>query len=164
MLLGTWGRCVDLRERKWQEKKTFKQWRAVWSILLAKYYSGDQIRKDEMGRACGIYGGEEKCMQGRGVWNLKDRDHWKDLGLQGRIILELRCKSVDWVYLLQDRQKWLAVVVWKPLAKRSQGRPKYRWEDNIKQDICQMIKNWIACVQDRGKWKEVVEKAKTFHH
>jgi len=22
------------------------------------------------------------------------------------------------------------------------------------------IKNWIACVQDRGKWKEVVEKAK----
>jgi len=45
-----------------------------------------------------------------------------------------------------------------------QGRPKYRWEDNIKQDICQLeIKNWIACVQDRGKWKEVVEKAKTFN-
>ena len=41
---------------------------------------------------------------------------------------------------------------------------KYRWEDNIKQDICQMkIKNWIACVQDRGKWKEVIEKAKTFN-
>jgi hypothetical protein len=52
----------------------------------------------------------------------------------------------------------------KPLTKRSQGRPKYRWEDNIKQDICQMkIQNWIACVQDRGKWKEVVEKAKTFN-
>ena len=25
------------------------------------------------------------------------------------------------------------------------------------------IKNWIACVQDQGKWKEVVEKAKTFN-
>ena len=24
------------------------------------------------------------------------------------------------------------------------------------------IKNWIACVQDREKWKEVAEKAKTF--
>ena len=24
-------------------------------------------------------------------------------------------------------------------------------------------KNWIPCVQDRGKWKEVVEKAKTFN-
>ena len=26
------------------------------------------------------------------------------------------------------------------------------------------IKNWIACVQDRGKWKEVVEKVKTFNY
>jgi len=25
------------------------------------------------------------------------------------------------------------------------------------------IKNWIVCVQDRGKWKEVVEKAKSFN-
>jgi len=52
----------------------------------------------------------------------------------------------------------------KPLTKRSQGRPNYGWEYNIKQVICQMkIKNWIACVQDRGKWKAVVEKAKTFN-
>jgi len=57
------------------------------------------------------------------------------------------------------------IFKWKPLTKRSQGRPKYRWEDNIKQDIWQMkIKNWIACVQDRGKRKEVVEKGKTFNH
>jgi hypothetical protein len=25
------------------------------------------------------------------------------------------------------------------------------------------IKNWVACVQDRGKWKDDVEKAKTFN-
>ena len=25
------------------------------------------------------------------------------------------------------------------------------------------IKNWIARLQDRGKWKEFVEKAKTFN-
>jgi hypothetical protein len=25
------------------------------------------------------------------------------------------------------------------------------------------IKNWTACVQDRGKWKEVVKTAKTFN-
>jgi len=57
------------------------------------------------------------------------------------------------------------IFKWKPLNKISQGRPKYGWEDNTKQDICQMkIKNWIACVQDRGKWKDVVEKAKTFNH
>jgi len=34
----------------------------------------------------------------------------------------------------------------------------------MKQHICQMkIKNGIACLQDQGKWKEVVEKAKTFN-
>ena len=26
------------------------------------------------------------------------------------------------------------IFKWKPLTKRSQGRPKYRWEDNNKQD------------------------------
>ena len=25
------------------------------------------------------------------------------------------------------------------------------------------IQNWVACVQDRGKWKEVIEKVKTFN-
>jgi len=57
------------------------------------------------------------------------------------------------------------IFKWKPLTKRSQGKPKYRWEDNIKQDICQMkIKNWKACIQNRGKRKDIVEKAKTFNH
>jgi len=53
---------------------------------------------------------------------------------------------------------------WKPLTKRSQGRHKYRWENDIKQDICQLkIQNLIACVHDRGIRKEVVEKAKAFN-
>jgi len=30
------------------------------------------------------------------------------------------------------------IFKWKPLTKISQGRPKYRWEDNIKQDICKI--------------------------
>jgi CO dehydrogenase/acetyl-CoA synthase beta subunit len=66
---------------------------------------------------------------------------------------------------MPDTRTVKKILNWKPPTKRSHGRPKYRWEDNIKQDICQMmIKNWIACVQDRGKWKEVVEKAKTFNY
>jgi len=48
-----------------------------------------------------------------------------------------------------------------PLTTRPRGRRKYRWEDII-QDLGQMkIKNWLNCVQDRAKWKVVVEKAKT---
>ena len=69
------------------------------------------------------------------------------------------------VQRMPDTRTVKKIFKWKPLTKRSQGRPKCRWEDNIKQGICQMkIKTWIACVQDQGKWKDVVEKAKTFHH
>jgi len=57
------------------------------------------------------------------------------------------------------------IFKWNPLTKRSQGRPKYRWEDNVKQEICQIkVKNWITYVQDRGKLKDDVEKAITFSH
>ena len=52
-----------------------------------------------------------------------------------------------------------------PRTKNARYQNSYRWQDNIKQDICQMkIKNWIACVQDRGKWKEIDETTKTFNH
>jgi len=66
---------------------------------------------------------------------------------------------------MPDTRTVKKIFKWKPLTKRSHGKHKIKWENNIKQDICQMkIKNWIACVQDRGKWKDVVEKVKTFHH
>jgi len=49
-----------------------------------------------------------------------------------------------------------------PLTTRPRRSPKYRWKDNIIQELGQMkIKNWLTCVQDRAKWKDVVEKAKT---
>jgi len=54
------------------------------------------------------------------------------------------------------------IFKWNPLTTRPRGRPKHRWEYNIIQDRSQMeIKNWITCVQDRAKWKVVIEKAKT---
>jgi hypothetical protein len=31
-------------------------------LLLTKYHSGDQVKKTEMGRTCGTYGGEERCI------------------------------------------------------------------------------------------------------
>jgi hypothetical protein len=65
---------------------------------------------------------------------------------------------------MPDTRTVKKIFNWKHLTKGSQGRPECRWEDNINQVICQMKnKNWIACVQGRGKWKEVAEKAKTFN-
>jgi len=34
------------------------------TCTLKKYYSGDKIKKNEMGRECSMYGEEERCIQG----------------------------------------------------------------------------------------------------
>jgi len=79
----------------------------------------------------------------------------------------IKAQRLSWfghVQRISDTGTVKKIINWKTLTNSSQGRPKYRWEDNVKQDICQMkIKNWTTCVQDREKRKkEVVEKAKTF--
>jgi len=51
---------------------------------------------------------------------------------------------------------------WKPFTGRPAGRPKSRWEDNVRNDLKKMkLIKWIEQVQDRLKWKGIVEKAKT---
>ena len=47
------------------------------SVLRTKYYSSDQINKNEMGGACSMYWGEEKCIQGFGGGRLeRPRRRW----------------------------------------------------------------------------------------
>jgi hypothetical protein len=43
---------------------------------------------------------------------------------------------------MPDTRRTKKIFNWKPVIERSEGRPKYRWVDNFKQDICQLnIKN-----------------------
>ena len=49
---------------------------------LKKY----KIEKNEMGGACGAYGRGERCAQVSGG-DLRERDHWGDTDVEGRIIL-----------------------------------------------------------------------------
>jgi hypothetical protein len=37
--------------------------KGTYKTLCTKYYSGNQIEQNEMGRACSTYGGEERCIQ-----------------------------------------------------------------------------------------------------
>jgi hypothetical protein len=55
------------------------------------------------------------------------------------------------------------VYKWKLMLRRPLGRPKNRWEDDVRNDIKKLkIKNWTNCIRDRKNWKLYVEKAKTF--
>jgi hypothetical protein len=47
---------------------------------------------------------------------------------------------------------------WKPMSKRSIGRPRLRWEDDVLEDIKSMnVRNWKNVGQNRDRWKKVVE-------
>jgi len=48
---------------------------------------GDKIEMNEMDGACSAYGGEERCKQGFGGENMRERDYLGDPGIYGRIIL-----------------------------------------------------------------------------
>jgi hypothetical protein len=45
------------------------------------------MKEDEMGGACGIYGGEEKYIQEFLCGYRKERDHLEDLDIDGIILL-----------------------------------------------------------------------------
>ena len=51
------------------------------------------------------------------------------------------------------------VLVGKPKGKRPLGRPRRRWEDNIKMDLQEMggvCEDWMKLAQDRDRWRALV--------
>jgi hypothetical protein len=51
------------------------------------------------------------------------------------------------------------VLVGRPEGKRSLGRPRRRWDDNIKMDLKEKginRANWIRLAQDRVRWRGFV--------
>jgi hypothetical protein len=51
------------------------------------------------------------------------------------------------------------VLVGKPGGKRPLGRPRRRWEDNVRMDLQEegyACEDWIALAQDRNRWWALV--------
>jgi len=51
------------------------------------------------------------------------------------------------------------VLVGKPEGKRPLGRPRCRWENNIKMDLQEVGcggMDWIDLAQDRDRWRTLV--------
>ena len=50
----------------------------------------------------------------------------------------------------------------KPIGKKPLGRPRSRWEDNIRMDLKKIsinTRNWVDSVQDRDYWKAFLNAA-----
>ena len=53
------------------------------------------------------------------------------------------------------------VLVGKPEGKRPLGRPRRRWEDNIKMDLQEVGRgcgDWMELARDRDRWRTLASK------
>ena len=76
---------------------------ALCSVLLTRHYSGDQIKKNEMGRVCK---GEVPAKFWWG--NLRPRRRWEDnirMDFQ-----EVEWEGINWIDLARDKYRWRALV------------------------------------------------------
>ena len=51
---------------------------------------------------------------------------------------------------------------WSPTGKRPLGKPRCRWEDNIRMDLEEIsiiAENWVDSAQDRNYWRALVNAA-----
>jgi len=59
------------------------------------------------------------------------------------------------------------VLVGKPEGKRPLGRPRRRWEENIKMDLREVIcrsTDWIELAEDRDRWRALVNAVMTEYY
>ena len=56
------------------------------------------------------------------------------------------------------------VLVGKPEGKRPLGRPRLRWEDNIKMDLQEVggYADWMELAQDKDRWRALVNTVMNF--
>jgi hypothetical protein len=58
-----------------------------------------------------------------------------------------------------ERRGVFGVLVEKPKGKKPLGRPRRRWENNIKMHLQEVgcgCMDWIELVQDRDRWRALV--------
>ena len=60
---------------------------------------------------------------------------------------------------MEKRRGVYRILVRKPEGKRPLGRPRRKWEDNIKMDLQEVGcggMDWIELAQDRDRWRGIV--------
>jgi hypothetical protein len=100
-----------------------------------------------------------------GSWRIKTNQELDKLIKYKNITYFARAQRLGWLGHTEgmpETRMAKEIYCWKPISKRRTGRPKTRWEDDVKKGIQKLkVPNCKTLVQDRIRWKELVEKAKT---
>ena len=78
------------------------------------------------------------------------------------MIKSRRLRWAGHVVRMEEGRSAFKILTGKPTGKRPLGRPRCRWEDNIRMDIEGIginAGNWVDSAQDRNYWRDLVNAA-----
>ena len=70
-----------------------------------------------------------------------------------RMIKSRRLRWAGDLVRMEEGRSSFKILTGKPTGKRSLGRPRHRWEDNIRMDLEEIginAGNWVDSAQDRN--------------
>ena len=100
-----------------------------------------------------------------GNWRIKTDKEMDELIKHRNIINYIKAQRMSWfghIKRMPETGIVKKIYKWKPFTRRQLGRPKSQWEDYVRNDLKKLkLIKWAEQVQDRLKWKDIVENAKT---
>jgi len=97
-----------------------------------------------------------------GKWRKLHNEELNDLYCSPNVVRVIKSKRkglVGQIARMWERRGVYRVLVGKREGKRPLGRPRRRWEDNIKMDLQEVGcggMDWFEVVQDRDRWRALV--------